>query len=39
MTIARVRRAALVRLSARTALTIGMKKHSDLPESVPVVTT
>ena len=37
--IARVRRADRVRISASTAFTIGMKKQSDLPDPVPVVTT
>jgi hypothetical protein len=39
MMIARVRERRLLRFSARMALTIGMKKQSDLPEPVPVVTT
>jgi hypothetical protein len=39
MTMARVRRAPPRAISASTALTIGMKKQSDFPEPVPVVTT
>jgi hypothetical protein len=37
--IARVRGASPARLARIAALTIGMKKHNDLPEPVPVVTT
>jgi hypothetical protein len=39
MIIAVVRRPADFRLSLKTALTIGMKKQSDFPDPVPVVTT
>jgi len=39
MMMARVRRVASLRLAARIALAMGMKKQSDLPDPVPVVTT
>jgi hypothetical protein len=37
--MARVRRGAPVARSRRILSMMGMKKHNDLPEPVPVVTT
>jgi len=39
MTSARVRALSPARLALTTASTMGMKKQSDLPDPVPVVTT